>query len=136
MRTYAEPLKYKYIMNVKLSHVKGSTLINSVFPKVEDLMLSSKMFDEFEPVLNSLNSLNTELTMSLNKAANEERYGILSEINPARSGQETISKDWDTNEVAKVWIIDKIAQQEKPGPIKAISLAQILESHDEPVIMN
>lgn len=136
MMMQAEPLKYRYIMNLKLNQIKGNTLISSVFPMVEDLMLSSKMFDEFEPVLNSLNTLNTEVTHSLNKAVQEERYGILSEINPARSGQETISKDWGPNEVAKVWIIDKIAQKEKPGPIKAVALAQILEAHDEPVVLN
>ena len=136
MRTSIEPLKYRFLMNVKLSQVHGSTLLNSVFPKVEDLMMSSKLFEEFEAVLQSVNTLNTEITMSLNKAVQEERYGLLSEINPKRSGQETISKDWDGNELAKIWIIDKIAQQKNPGPLKAVALSQIVETHAESVILN
>jgi hypothetical protein len=135
MISTVEPIQYRYSMNVKLNAVKGRTLVNSVFPNVEDLMLTSKDFENLDQAVQSANLLNTEIVLSLNEAVREERYGILSEINPKHSNQETISKDWGPNEIAKIWIVDKIAQKENPGPIKAVALAQVVETHTESVLV-
>ena len=122
-----ECTKYRYTMNVKLSHIISRTMVNSVFPNVEDFVLSSKNFDDLEQTLVSANSINTEIIASLNQASQEERFGMISEINPKHSNQPTISKEWADDEIAKLWIIDKIHQKEHPGPIKALGLAQVLE---------
>lgn len=131
-----EPIKYRYSMNVKLAYTGGQTLVNSVFPNVEDLVLTSKLFEEMDAALHSVNLLTTEVVMSLNMGVREERYGIMSEINPKHTNEETLSKEWSDNEIAKVWIIDKILQKEKPGPIKAVGLAQVLEVQTDPIALN
>lgn len=133
MMSSIEPIKYKYNMNVKLNQVPGRTLVASVFPHAEDLMISSKNFEDFESAVASVGKLTEEIVLSLNTAIDHERYGVLSEVNPARSGQETLSKEWGAHEIAKVWVIDKIRQAESPGPIKAIGLAQVVETHEEMV---
>ena len=131
-----EPTKYRYSMDLKLSHVYGHTAVSSVFKHAEDLIVASKTFDAFDIAVNSLNQFTTEMVVNINVGLMEDRYGIISEVNPARTGQETISKEWSANEIAKVWIVDKILQAEQPTPIKAIGLAQILEVPSDPVILN
>ena len=128
--------KYRYSMNVKLAHIGGPTAVSSLFPNVEDLVMSSKIFDDLQQAVTSANDLNTQIMFSLNAAVNEERYGIMSEINPKHSNKETLSKEWGDTEIAKIWIIDRILQQEKPGPIKAVGLAQVLEVQSQPTTLN
>lgn len=137
MMTTIEPIKYKYGLNLKLNHAGVKTAVNQVFPSVEDLMVSSTKFDDLESCLRSLSQLNQELILSLNTALDLERYGMLTEMNPKYGEQATISKEWGQNEIAKVWIVDKIRRTEDPSaPIKAISLSQVLEVHGEPEMLN
>lgn len=130
--TFSTPTKYKYAMNLKLSQI-GATPANLLFPHVEDMVLSSKHFEEFDHAVKSANELVGELTVTLNESVKIEKYKMISEINPKFTGKETISKDWGTNEVAKLWIVDKIRQETMPGPILAVALAQLLEVPGEPV---
>lgn len=131
-----EPVRFSYTMNVKLNHVRGNTFVNSVFPHVEDIVLSSKRFDTLETAVKSATLLNAEVVQSLNGAVREDRYAIFSEINPKHCDEKCVSVEWAPNEFAKIWIIDKILQKQNPGPIKAIGLAQIIEVHDEAVTLN
>lgn len=124
-------MTYQYVMNAKLSKI-GNTPATSLFPNVEDIIMSSKTFEEFDDTVNSANAFCTEFTLTANKAAGVERYGMVSEINPKNSGQETISKQWAMNELAKIWVVDKLRQAEKPGPVNAVSLTQIIELPDTP----
>lgn len=135
MNTTHQPVRYRYAMNIKLSHV-GKTPANLLFPSVEDMVLSSKHFEEFDKAVDSANNLVAEITSTLNTSVELDKYKMISEINPKFSGKETISKDWGNNEVAKLWIIDKIRQETQPGPMFAVALAQLLEVHDEPVALN
>lgn len=129
-------VKYRYSMSLKIGHLVGRTPIQSVFPNPEDIIISSKHFDEFEQAVTSANALVTEMALNVNASINEERYGLISEVNPSRSGQETISKDWGDAELVKLWVIDKIHREENPGPIKAVGLAQILEVPAQPMTVN
>ena len=131
-----EPIKFSYTMNVKLNHVHGNTFVSSVFPHVEDLLLSSKRFETIENAIKSATTLNLEVAQSLNAAVREDRYGLISEVNPKHSNEKTISVDWAPNEFAKIWIIDKIEQKKNPGPIRAVGLSQIIEVADAPVTLN
>lgn len=133
--TTTTPVKYRYAMNIKLSQV-GVTPANALFPNVEDMVLSSRHFDEFNVAVESANELVAEITTTLNTSVAIEKYKMISEINPKFSGKETISKDWGNNEVAKLWIVDKIRQEKQPGPILAVALAQLLEVPGEPVSLN
>jgi len=130
-----QPKFFRHTTNVKLSQI-SKTLVNCVFPNVEDLITSSKSFDMLEGAVKSATDLVTEITMSLNMSVGEDRYGIVSELNPSHSKQETISKDWTENEIAKIWVIDKIHRAQNPGPIKAVGLTQILEFKGDPVHLN
>lgn len=130
-----QPTLFRHTTNVKLSQI-SKTLVNCVFPNVEDLIASSKSFDILEGAIKSATDLVTEITTSLNMSIGEDRYGIVSELNPSHSKQETISKDWAENEIAKIWVIDKIHRNQNPGPIKAVGLTQILEFKGDPVPLN
>ena len=136
MMSYTEPTKYRYAMNVKLNQVAGATLVSEVFPSVEDVAFSSRDFDKFEEAVDSTNTIVAEVSKALNRAVRVEQYGVISELNPKITGKETISKDWGANEMAKVWIVDQIAQKATPGPIRAVGLAQLLEINGEPVLVN
>jgi hypothetical protein len=133
--THTTPTKYRYAMNLKMSQI-GSTPANVLFPHVEDLVLSSKHFEEFDHAVKSANELVGELTSTLNTSVKREKYKMISEINPKFTGKETISKDWENNEVAKLWIVDKIRQETMPGPILAVALAQLLEVPGEAVFQH
>lgn len=87
-------------------------------------------------VVASLNELATEVVVGINVLLNEERYGIVSELNPEKSGIDTISKEWASNEIAKVWIIDKIENTQNTTKINAVGLAQILEFSSNPETIN
>jgi hypothetical protein len=131
-----EPVKFSYTMNVKLNYVNGKTLVNCVFPHVEDLVLSSKRFDTLENAIKSATDLNSEVVQSLNAAVREDRFGLFSEVNPKHSNEKALSVEWASNEIAKIWIIDKIQHKANPGPIKAVGLAQIIEVLDPPTTLN
>lgn len=133
--TLSTPTKYRYAMNLKMSQI-GETPANVLFPHVEDLVINSKHFDEFDHAVKSANELVGELTGTLNTSVKLEKYKMISEINPKFTGKETISKDWGSNEVAKLWIVDKIRQETTPGPILAVALAQLLEVPGEPVLQH
>jgi hypothetical protein len=133
--TLSTPIKYRYAMSMKLSQL-GATPANFLFPHIEDLVISSKHFEEFDDAVKSVNALVDELTGVLNTSMKFEKYKMISEINPKFSSKETISKDWGNTEVAKLWIVDKIRQETTPGPILAVALAQLLEVPGEAVLQH
>ena len=136
--TTTSPTLYKYAMNIKLSSVEPSPM-NLVFPHIEDMVLSSRKFDKLEEAVDSANRLVGEITGTLNLAVSGEKYKMVAEINPRFTGKETISKDWGANEVAKLWIYDKILHEAKKGTtgnILAIALTQLLEIPGDSVLLN
>jgi hypothetical protein len=116
-------------MNVKLSYVPAQTLIYNIFPSAEDLMFSSKSFDDFELAVESSNRIANQLKNVLNEAVSSDRYRIMSEVNPSRSSSEDLksTSNWLENEIAKIWVIDDMAEINPSGAIHAIALSQLLE---------
>lgn len=131
-------IQYQYTMNVKLSNVPAKTSMSSIFPSAEDLMFSSKSFDDFAVAAESSNRIVTQLTNALNEAVSSSRYRMMSEVNPARSttgdGQNTAN--WLENEITKIWIIDDMAEPDSAGAIHAIALSQLLEISGMDVTLN
>jgi hypothetical protein len=124
---FATPVNYRYAMNLKLSQIHGEAPTAVIFPSVEDIVFSSREFKEFDEAVNSANMFVSEMTRTVNVMAKLEKYKMISEVNPKFTGKETISKDWDSNEVAKLWIIDALRHEKFPGPMLAVGLTQILE---------
>jgi predicted choloylglycine hydrolase len=132
---FATPVRYRYATNLKLSSI-GRTPVSSVFPNIEDIVMSSREFTDFNEAVTSANEFVAELTVSMNTATAADKYKMISEINPRFTGKETISKDWADLEVAKLWIIDAVRQASHPGPMLAVALTQLLEVPETPVAMN
>ena len=128
---FASPMRYRYAMNLKLNQVQGEAPTDVFFPSIEDMVFSSREFAEFDEAVNSANLFVSEMTRTVNGMAKIEKYKMISEVNPKFTGKETISKNWDSNEVAKLWIIDAIRQEKFPGPMLAVGLTQILEVPQE-----
>ncbi len=127
---------YRFSLDLKVSQIKGADTLKSIFPNLEDVIIGSEPFDSLESIVTSLNNLITEIVIGINLRLGEERYGVMSELNPAKSGVETISKEWGSNEMAKVWIIDKIENNSGTEKISAAGLAQILELSVNPETVN
>jgi hypothetical protein len=134
MSYFTQPKKFKYGLSVKLHLLKANTAVNSVFPRVEDFVLSSKQFDDLETAIQSVNILTTELTYTLNKAIDQEKFGIISE---SREDETPLTHEWDETAVAKIWIVDKEAQAaNKTGGVRAIGMAQIVHVLEDPIYLN
>lgn len=131
----ATATKYKYNTNVKLSQIHGSSPAHTVFPNIEDMVMSSRNFDDFQEAVDSANAFVAELATVIN-GPNQDKFKMLSEVNPKFTGKETISKDWGPDEVAKLWIIDSARQDRANGPMLAIALTQLLEIQDDHVLVN
>lgn len=130
-----EASHYRFGANVKLNHIGSSTGLNELFPNIEDVMMSSRTFDLFEDAVASMNGVMSEITTSINGAVGSEKFKIMSEINPKFSGNPTVSKDWASPEIAKVWIVD--GTKEFEGAIEAVGLAQLMEVYDStPILIN
>lgn len=127
---------FAYTTNVKLNHIQGTTLASHVFPNIEDLVIASKHFDNLETSIKSAIQLNSEIIVSLNAGAKENRYALINEINPEHSKEKTLSTEWAENEFAKLWIIDKIEQERKGGKIQALGLTQIFGVDEPPPLLN
>jgi len=136
MITYSTPPLYRYAINLKLSQVLASTQINGVFPNIEDVMISSRDFTEFEEAVTSTTALAKQLTLSLNVAVQAEKYKLVSEVNPKISGTDTVSKEWADNELLKIWILDNADGVLLDGSMPAIGLAQLIEIDSPPVFIN
>lgn len=133
---FTEPTKYQYQLNIKLNHIYHETPANKLFPNIEDLMISSKVFDDFEDAVTSVNELIAECVYTLNTAVKTEQFSTMSEINPAYSDEDTLSTDWEPAEMSKLWIIDKAAQKLNPENIRAVGLAQLMEVQGAPVMLS
>lgn len=132
-----ESVLYKYAVNVKLSSISCDLPLSEVFPSVEDLVITSRSFDNFNDAVQSANQLLTNVTSMLNSAVGVKQYGMVSEINPQHSGQKTISHEWATNEIAKLWIIDELrTPEQKAKGMRAVGLGQLLRFSGDPILVN
>ena len=130
-----EPILFKFAVNVKMSQVPTKTGISTMFPHVEDLIISSRKYDKFEDAISGANKLISGMTAALNAAVEKPQFKMVSEINPRFSGKTTLSQEWGLNEIAKLWIVDEERTKEKKG-MRAVALTQLLEVHGDPVSLN
>ena len=121
-------MQYQFAMNVKISQAGViPQALAEIFPGLEDLVLSSKTFDTLQAAVESCNGVLGDLTKALNEAQGAQKFKLLSEVNPKHSGQPTISKDWGSNEIAKIWVVDNDVDPSNGKPIHALGLAQLVE---------
>lgn len=124
---FTEPVKYRFAVNVKFSAAtEMPPPVKQLFPKLDDLMLSSITFENLEEAVNSCNIVVGDIVLALNTAAKAIAYKAVSELNPDRTGQPTLSKEWADNEIAKVWIMSADAEPAKQR-VSALGLAQLME---------
>jgi hypothetical protein len=103
--------------------VKGDT-IHEKLPGVESLSLASRDFTSYDECVISCKNVMDDMLARLN--ARGQSYKMASEINPAFTGQPTLSKDWSSGEISRLWIFEKSA--EKAVSIEAVGQARIYGS--------
>lgn len=86
-----------------------------------DISFSSRPFNEFSDCALSCKTLMEGYAGKLNNKSSI--FTVSSEVNPLHTGQPTISKDWDEDEMARVWVFDK--KMEGTGAIFAVGQARI-----------
>lgn len=96
-------------------------MMQDLYPGVTSIACSSRTFETYDECISSCKQLMDDLLKRANKAGDVFKVG--SEVNPIHSGQMTLSKDWATGEVSRLWIYDK--KMEKSGQIHAIGQARI-----------
>lgn len=124
---------YQYSTSIKL-HAVGAISTTQLFPHADEALFTSKAFSDFESAVESANKFVVDISEKINLDIGETKFSVLSEINPALSGKETISKTWDELEMAKLWIVPVDHAQQTS--IKAVSLTQLMKIPGEDVYLN
>ncbi len=99
-------------------------ILGDELPGVSTVTLVSRDFSSYDECIASCKKLMDDTLARFN--GTKTTYKIGSEVNPLFSGQPTLSKDWATGEVSRLWIYDK--KMEKAGQIHAIAQARIFGS--------
>lgn len=128
-----EPIRYAYALNVKLSLLSGQVDLHALFPSVDDVVLTSREFDQLEDALRSANQLTGSITSHLSLPTRP--LMVVSEVNPRFSQKETLSTDWAPNEVVKLWVVDKRSYEER-ATLNAVGLTQLMEVAGPAVPLN
>lgn len=101
-----------------------SDVIHEKLPGVESLSLASRDFTSYDECVISCKNVMDDVLARLN--AQGQTYKMASEINPAFTGQPTLSKDWSSGEISRLWILDRSV--EKTASIEAVGQARIYGS--------
>lgn len=107
----------------------------STFPAVTDLAVNSRTFSTYVECVTSAKNFMEDIVKDINKAETI-KLTVAAEINPVVSGVETRSKDWSSEEIARLWIFDKDLTGTRN--IYALGQARIfaLEKSDQPSLVN
>ena len=92
------------------------------FPGVSDLALNSRQFSNYTECVDSAKGLMEDVIKDVNSLKGVQ-YMVSAEVNPAKTGIETRSRDWGDDELARLWIFNK-AQVGSPS-IHAVGQARI-----------
>jgi len=112
---------FAYSATIKLSELQGGTAqVN--FPGVSDVAVNSRSFDSYVECVTSAKSFMEDVVKDVNEAG-EIKLTVSAEVNPLHSGIDTRSKDWGSDEMARLWIFDKA--QEGARAIHALGQARI-----------
>ena len=96
-------------------------VIKDLLPGVNDMALLSRTFENYSECVSSCRKLMDDFLIRFN--AQQKIYKLGSEVNPAYSGQPTLSKDWGEGEVSRIWIYE--VKMETKGSIEAVGQARI-----------
>lgn len=100
-------------------------VIHEKLPGVESMSLASRDFSSYDECVISCKNLMDDMLARLNTGT--KAYRLASEINPVFSGQATLSKDWSSGEISRLWIFEKGAEV-GPAAIEAVGQARIYGS--------
>lgn len=114
---------FLYTANVKLSCDKTNC---DTYPGITDLSVASREFLDYGECVASCHQFMDDVKIRVSLSSPKTVFKIGTEINPAFSGTPTISKDWDLNEVARLWIFDE--KMEGTGQIHAIGQARVFKA--------
>jgi hypothetical protein len=114
---------FAYTATIKLNEIEKCK-VQSEFPGVSDLAISSRNFQNYFDCSNSVKRFMESVATKVNSEMPEDhKYVITTEVNPVYSGVDTKSKDWDQGELARVWMFT--AAQEESNTIHAVGQARV-----------
>ena len=121
-------LKYRYIINLKL--IAGSTLrlLQDEYPGATDISLASRDFTDYNTCTTSCKRMMDDVVEKLNNANMHAKYVLSVEVNPIHTGQDTMSKNWKTDELARLWAFDE--KMRGAQTIAAVCQARIFKTDD------
>jgi hypothetical protein len=108
--------EFFYTLTLKLHEMKGTRTSQS-FPSVNDLTANSRAFNDYIECVSSVKYLIEGVLRG------QTNFTINTEVNPAHTGIETRSKDWASNEFARLWLVpsSEVGKQS----IRAVGQARI-----------
>lgn len=112
---------FAYSATIKLNELPGGTAqVN--FPGVTDVAVNSRTFGSYVECVTSAKSFMEDVVKDVNEHG-AIKLTVSAEVNPLHSGADTRSKDWQPDEMARLWIFDKA--QEGARAIHALGQARI-----------
>lgn len=109
---------FVYNATIKLSELPPCKA-QLAYPGVSDLALNSREFSSYTECVDSAKGLMEGVMNDLN-TQNAEQFTVSAEVNPARTGIETRSRDWGDDELARLWIFNK----KEEGAVRIHAFAQ------------
>ena len=95
---------FRYEAELRIALGPDKQPFKDTYPGVTTVTLVSREFSDFNDCVTSGKALLDGFRDRMHDALPDTKIG--SETNPDFSGQPALSKDWGTNEVARIWLID------------------------------
>lgn len=121
-------------MNLKESYFRFNSILKreeqitfealEIFPGLNEISFQSRVFPQYSDCVKSCKGLMEDLAKGINLGAESPKYKVGAEVNPEHTGNQTLSKDWGAEEVARFWVYDK-AMEGNGKSINAICKASI-----------
>lgn len=124
---------FAYNATIKLTELPASKA-SSAFPGITDLAVNSRHFSTYLECVTSVSNLMKDVVDDANVRQAEVELTLTTEVNPEHSGIEVRSKDWATDELARIWIFDK--KDEGKNSIRALGQARIFAMARQEISLN
>lgn len=95
-----------------------------LFPSMNEISFQSRVFLQYAECVKSCKGLMEDMARGVNTAIEGPKFKVGAEVNPEHTGNQTLSKDWAIDEVARFWVYDK-AMEGNGKAINAICKASI-----------
>lgn len=90
--------EFFYTITLKLQELKGTRTSQS-FPSISDLTANSRAFSDYTECVSSVKHLIEGVLCG------QTGFTINTEVNPIHTGIDTRTKDWASNEFARLWLV-------------------------------